>query len=39
VWYATWIALLRSEGFTKQANILETVAGKLDEGDTGVINL
>ena len=38
VWYATWIALLRSEGFTKQANILEAVTGKLDEGDTGVIN-
>jgi hypothetical protein len=38
VWYATWIALLRSEGFAKQANILEAVTGKLDEGDTGVIN-
>lgn len=38
VWYATWVALLRSEGFTKQANLLETVIGKLDEGDTGVIN-
>jgi antirestriction protein ArdC/DNA polymerase III epsilon subunit-like protein len=38
VWYATWVALLRSEGFTKQANILEMAIGKLDEGDTGVIN-
>jgi hypothetical protein len=38
VWFATWVTLLRSEGFTSQANILENVVGKLDEGDTGVIN-
>lgn len=38
VWFATWVTLLRSEGFTTQANLLEMAVGKLDEGDTGVIN-
>lgn len=38
VWFATWLTLLRSEGFTQQANLLEMAVGKLDEGDTGVIN-
>ena len=37
-WFATWVTLLRSEGFTAQANILEMAVYRLDEGDTGVIN-